>query len=190
MLSALITSSTRRKLLVRFLTHPGERFYLSQLIRELGLTSSAAQKELARLVTMGLLASERQGNTRYYSVNEAHPLYAELKAIVYKTEGLGDALRTRLASLPGVAAAVVYGSVAGDGEDAYSDVDLLIVGEVPLEALDKVLADAEALLGREVNVTVLSPDEWHGRISRRQAFAIGVLEGPKMFIAGGEDDLR
>jgi hypothetical protein len=47
MLSLLVISAARRKLLVKFLTHPGERFYLSQLIRDLGITSSAAQKELA-----------------------------------------------------------------------------------------------------------------------------------------------
>ena len=64
MLSLLVTSAARRKLLVRFLTHPGERFYLSQLIRDLEITSSAAQKELARLTKSGLLSDRARGESR------------------------------------------------------------------------------------------------------------------------------
>ncbi|MDP2234543.1 MAG: nucleotidyltransferase domain-containing protein [Actinomycetota bacterium] len=190
MLSVLVTSAARRKLLTRFLTHPGERFYLSQLIRDLDLTSSSAQKELGRLTAAGLLTSEREGNTRYYAVNIGHPLYPELKAIIYKTEGLGDLLRECLADIQGVEAALVYGSVPRNVEDVSSDVDLLVIGHVSSEALDATLSRAEALLGREVTATVLAPDEWRERADRRQAFAVDVLENPKIFIVGGEDDLR
>ncbi len=190
MLSALITSSARRKLLVRFLTHPEERFYPTQLMRELDLSSSLVQKELARLSATDLLRSEREGNTRFYSVNTAHPLYAELKSIVYKTEGLGDLLREQLSSVPGASVALIYGSVARNAEDASSDVDLLVIGDVSPSKLDEALMEAEGLLGREVSATVLGPGEWHERVARKQAFAMDILRQPKVFLIGAEDDLR
>lgn len=190
MLSALITSSARRKLLIRFLTHPEERFYPTQLMRELGLSSSLVQKELARLSATGLLRSEREGNARFYSVNTRHPLYAELKSIVYKTEGLGDLLRDHLSSVQGVSVALIYGSVARNAEDAASDVDLLVIGNVSPPRLDEALMEAEGLLGREVSATVLDTEEWRERVNRQQAFAMEILRQPKVFLIGGEDDLR
>ncbi|MDT8434993.1 MAG: nucleotidyltransferase domain-containing protein [Anaerosomatales bacterium] len=190
MLSALITSSARRKLLVRFLTHPEERFYPTQLMRELSLSSSLVQKELARLSATGLLRSEREGNTRFYSVDTTHPLYAELKSIVYKTEGLGDLLQERISPLEDVSVALIYGSVARNTEDARSDVDLLVIGDVSPPVLDEALMEAEGLLGREINATLLDIKEWHERVARKQAFAMDILRQPKVFLIGAEDDLR
>lgn len=189
MLSLLVTSAARRKLLVRFLSHPGERFYLSQLIRDLGITPSAAQNELARLSSSGLLFSEREGNVRFYTVNTAHPVYRELKSIVYKTEGLGELLADHLRGVVGTVVALIYGSVARGTEDAGSDVDLLVIGDVEPATLDEALAPVERLLEREVNATILTEAEWHDRVQRGQAFALDVLNGPKIFLVGDQDGL-
>jgi predicted nucleotidyltransferase len=190
MLSTLVTSATRRALLVRFFTHPGERFYATQLIRELGLASAGVQKELARLESAGMIQSEREGNVRFFTVNTTHPLYAEIKSIVYKSEGLGDVLRESLAQLSGVDVALVFGSVARGSEDAASDVDVLVIGDVDLAALDRALSEAERTLEREVNVTALSQAEWRERLARKQSFVIDIATGPKIFLVGGEDGLR
>jgi predicted nucleotidyltransferase len=190
MLSTLVTSATRRALLVRFFTHPGERFYATQLIRELGLASAGVQKELARLESAGMIRDEREGNVRFFTVNTAHPLYGEIKSIVYKTEGLGDVLREHLGELACVRAALVFGSVARAAEDASSDVDVLVIGDVDLAALDRVLSEAERTLEREVNATVLSEPEWRERLARKQAFVMDIVTGPKIFLVGGEDELR
>lgn len=190
MLSTLVTSATRRALLVRFFTHPGERFYATQLIRELDLASAGVQKELARLEAAGMIKSEREGNVRFFTVNTGHPLYEEIKSIVYKSEGLGDVLRENIAQLSGVDVALVYGSVARGSEDAGSDVDLLVIGSVDVDALDRALSEAERMLEREVNATALSKDEWRERLTRKQAFVMDIATGPKIFLVGGEDELR
>ena len=190
MLSTLVTSATRRALLVRFFTHPGERFYATQLIRELGLASAGVQKELARLESAGMIESEREGNVRFFTVNTRHPLYAEIKSIVYKTEGLGDVLRESIAQLPGLRAALVYGSVARGSEDAASDVDLLVIGSVDVASLDRAVSTAEQTLEREINATVLSGTEWRERLARKQAFVMDIVAGPKIFLVGGDDELR
>jgi len=137
-----------------------------------------------------LLLTEREGNVRFYEVNTAHPIYRELKSIVYKTQGLGSALTESPAQVDGVSVARIYGSVARNTEDATSDVDVLVIGDVSPADLDAALTGAEQLLGRDINATILSDAEWRDRVGRRQAFAVDVLNGPKIFLVGDEDGLR
>lgn len=75
MLSTLITSKNRRDLLCLFITHPNERFYQKQLMRDLGISSSRIQTELGNLERAGFLTSIREGNTRFFQVNRKNPLY-------------------------------------------------------------------------------------------------------------------
>jgi predicted nucleotidyltransferase len=50
-----------------------------------------------------------------------------------------------------VEAAFVYGSVAAGKEDAFSDLDLMFVGEVNLQELAAVISELEARTGRAIN---------------------------------------
>ena len=190
MLSALITSNARRALLVHFLTHPGERFYQKQLIRELALSPSLVHKELVRLEEAGLLTSTREANVRYFTVDTSCPIYPELKSIVFKTVGLADHLRESLDKIGDIEVALVYGSVAKNVEDVRSDVDVLVIGDVDMGALDDTTDSAERAIGREINTNVYTRDEWASRMHAGQAFATDILGGPKIFLMGDEDELR
>lgn len=92
-LAELLTSGTRARLLTLFLTHPTEEYYLRELARRTGQSLRAVQHELPRLERLGLLTVRRRGRQKLYRANEEHPLFPELKRIVYKTAALGDALR-------------------------------------------------------------------------------------------------
>lgn len=190
MLSTLITSKTRLALVTLFLTHPDERFYQKQLIRDLGLSSSLAQSELRKLEGIGLLTSSRESNTRYFQVNQTFPIYPELKSIIFKTVGLADFLHESLDRIGEIEVALIYGSVAKNVENMRSDVDLLVIGDVDLDALDQAIDSAERVIGREISPTVYSREEWAGRVRIEQAFATDILAGPKIFLIGDEDELR
>jgi predicted nucleotidyltransferase len=99
-------------------------------------------------------------------------------------------LREGIAQLSGVDAALVFGSVARGSEDASSDVDVLVIGDVDVAALGRALSEAERTLEREVNATVLSQAEWRERLARKQSFVTDIVTGPKIFLVGGEDGLR
>lgn len=189
MLSALITSANRRKLLTLFLTHPNERFYQKQLMRDLGISSSRIQSELRRLEQAGLVTSERESNTRYFRVNTAAPIYPELKSIIYKTVGLGDVLREALTDIGPIEVALIFGSVAKNLEEMRSDVDLLIIGDVDLDAVHEAVTAAEGIVGREINPVVYSRADWESRVAKNEAFSADILAGPKVFLVGGEEDL-
>jgi predicted nucleotidyltransferase len=189
MLKQLFSSRVRVKLLTTFLTNPDARFYTRALSRLLEESPYAVQRELRRLESIGLLTTEPQANIKYYSVDKSCPIYPELKSIILKTTGLGDALREGLAEMGDIEQAFVYGSLATGKEDVLSDIDLMVVGEVDLLALSEVVSRLEAKLSREINYMVVSPAELAQRIADSDPFMENVLAGPRIVLIGDPDAL-
>jgi len=190
MLSTLITSKSRVELITWFFTHPGERFYYRQLIGILNASKQSIQNELARLETAGLISSQKEGNIRFYRVNKDFILYPEIKNIIFKTVGVGDELRKSLVKIDDVKSAFIYGSVAKNLEDARSDIDVMIIGNVSEDAVLKAILKVEEHLGREVNYSMFSPGEWKKHLKVKKAFASNVAKDQKIFLIGNEDELR
>jgi len=92
---ALFTKTQQRVLRVIF-GQPDRSFYASELIRDAGTGSGAAQRELARLEASGLIVARRIGNQKHYQANATSPLFSELRNIVLKTVGLAEPLRDAL----------------------------------------------------------------------------------------------
>ena len=170
---------------------PQRSFYASELIRDAGTGSGAAQRELARLEHSGLIVARRIGNQKHYQANAASPLFGELRNIVLKTVGLAEPLRDALKRVASdIRAAFVYGSVAKAADQARSDIDLMVVSDTlsygdVFGALDKL----SRTLGRHVNPTVYSAAEFSKRAKNENAFISRVLEGPKVWVIGSQNDL-
>lgn len=187
---ALFTKTQQRVLRVLF-GQPGRSFYASELIREAGTGSGAAQRELARLERSGIIVARRVGNQRHYQANAGSPLFTELRNIVLKTVGLAEPLRDGLKPLSSaIRAAFVYGSVAKATDQAASDIDLMIIsdslsyGDV-FGALERVTRS----VARKINPTVYTSAEFSKRAQTENAFVTRVLEQPKLWVIGSQDDL-
>ena len=127
----------------------------------------------------------------YYRANRAHPAFEDLKALILKTVGLGDALRTQLEKLGDkVRLVFLYGSVARGEETASSDIDIMLVGEVSSREVASMLAPVKRALNREINSSVYRPTEFRKRFVERQPFVTNVLKEPKIFVLGNEGDLE
>jgi len=187
---ALFTKTQQRVLRVLF-GQPDRSFYASELIRNAGTGSGAAQRELARLEGSGLIVTRRIGNQRHYQANGESPLFAELRNIVLKTVGLAEPLRDALKPVASdIRAAFVYGSVAKGTDRAASDIDLMVLSDtLTYGDVFGVLDQASRALGRHVNPTVYSSAEFAKRARRENAFITRVLEGPKVWVIGSENDL-
>src|SRR5215208_6672018 len=126
---ALLTKTQQRVLGVLF-GQPERSFYASELIRDAGTGSGAAQRELAKLEASGLIVARRIGHQKHYQANAASPLYSELRNIVLKTVGLAEPLHDALKPMsPSIRAAFVYGSVAKAIDQSASDIDLMIISD-------------------------------------------------------------
>ena len=189
MLEKLFTSRVRVRLLTLFLTHPTEAFYIRQIARLTGETYNNVRQELKNLAQLGLVLSERRANATYYRANVDHFLFPELKRIIFKTEAMGDRLREALSALGDIRVAFIYGSTAKGTELAFSDIDLMIIGDVDLEALDGAIDRMEEEMGRTVNYTLFDVEEWRERVAQGHSFVTDVLTHDKIFLMGDEDEL-
>lgn len=189
MLQWLFPSKVRRKLLTLFLLNSEDEFYLRQIERRIEEDFRAIRRELARLEKAGLLSSRQEANLKYYRVNKDFYLYSELKSMVVKTEGLGDIIRENLASLGAIKYAFIFGSLADGDERKGSDIDLMIVGDVDQVRLSALISAAEEKLGREINYSVYSVQEFNQRQLEANPFIENVLTARKIMLIGNENEL-
>ncbi len=189
-LEGLLGSKSRARLLAIFATHPTEEFYAQRLTAMARLAETSVRYELRRLEQLGLLISRREGREKHYRINDRHPLFPELKQMVYKTIGLGGALREAIGGVAGVNAAFIYGSVAKGDERPTSDVDLFVLGKPDQTRLATALREAEGRLRREVNLVIMGEEEWRRRRKAGEGFIAELLRSPKIFLVGDERSLR
>jgi predicted nucleotidyltransferase len=83
----------------------------------------------------------------------------------------------------------VYGSIARHEEHATSDVDLMVIGTVGLGDLAPSLRKVEKRVGREVNVTNYSVDEFRKKVAESDHFLTTILKGSLQFVKGEQRDL-
>jgi predicted nucleotidyltransferase len=188
-LSALFPQ-VRQGVLAATLTQPDKWWYLSELADRLDTSPSSLQRELSSLVASGILVHRREGTRAYFKAETKSPLFRDLQQLFEKTAGLGPILEQMLKPFgEGIKCAFVYGSVARSEEHTRSDVDLMVIGKAGLADLSPPLRKAEERLGREVNVTSYSPEEFREKIKSRDHFLTAVLRGRKRFVKGGRSDL-
>ena len=181
-------SKTRAKTLGWFFTHPEEPFFVRQLASILGEDSTNLSRELANLEKATILSSTRQGNLKLFKANPQCPFFADLKGLVMKTVGVFGEIRSALGTLSGIRYAFIFGSYARGEENARSDIDLMIVGEVDIETLDEIMAALEKKLGRSINYLTFDSREF-SRKRKKDGFLIEVLKDRKMMLVGDEKHL-
>lgn len=187
--SALFTGTQQRVLGLLF-GHPERSFYASEVISRARAGSGAVQRELARLEGAGLITAQRIGSQKHYQANARSPLFKELRSIVRKTVGLAEPLREALVPFASkIVSAFVYGSVAGRTDTAQSDVDLMIISnDVTYADIFRAFETTSVSLGRKINPTVYSPQEFGKRIKDCNSFVTRVLKLPKLWLIGSEHE--
>ena len=188
--SALFTDSQSRLFLWLF-GQPERAYHLSELRRLTGLGSASLQRELNRLAVAGLVDSQSVGNMRRFQANPQSPVFAELVALTRKTLGTVPVLRDALLPLaPDLQGAWVYGSVAKQTDSARSDIDVMLVGSnLLLSKVLNCLVPAEALLGRKINPSCYTPQEFERRRAEPDSFVNRVLAQPTLSLIGDMHEL-
>lgn len=182
--------NVRRGILGATLTRPEKWWYLSELAKFLNTRPSSLQRELRSLERSGILQLRRDGRRSYFKAEMRSPIFRELRSIFEKTVGLIPSLRVALAPFADkITCAFVYGSIARREERAMSDVDLMVVGKVGLGDLAPSLRRVEKRVGREVNVTNYSVDEFRKKVAEGDHFLTTVLKDTLQFVKGDQRDL-
>ncbi len=180
-----LRSKARRLLLSYYFTNPTARLHLRDLADRLGIDASNLSKELARLETEGLFRSEVVGRQKYFQLNRDYALFNEVRGIVTKTIGAVPLIAQSLKKVEGLREAYLYGSFARNQQHASSDIDVLLIGTPRNGILAEAVRKLERQLGREINYTVLTPDEFETRRARKDAFLESVLSNKRVPLLGG-----
>lgn len=187
---ALFTKVQQRVLGVLF-ANTQRVFYLKELIQLAGVGTGAVHREIAKLTEAGIVTLVRVGNQTRYQANAACPVFEELRGLVQKTVGVADVLRGVLSKYSSdIDSAFVFGSVAANTDGATSDIDVLVLAdELAYADLYAALEPATKVLGRPVNPTLYSRQEFIERKRSGNAFVSRVMESPKLWIIGDEHEL-
>ena len=190
-LGEALFSKSRRAVLSILYGQPDRAFYLREIVDKAGVGMGQIQRELKRLTDSGILRRFEKGRHIFFQADETCPIYAELRSLVTKSFGVIDVLRKALADLsPKIALAFVYGSVARGEERRGSDVDVFVIGDSSFREVAGAVTEAQASLGREINVTVYPEEELVEKVSKGHHFLSSVLNREKkLFIIGNEHEL-
>jgi len=187
-LKDIIISRVRVKMLELFFTNPEEMYYVREITRKLKEEINAVRRELDRLLSCGLLKSEQRGNRLYYYLNKRYLYYQELQQMIVKSTGLGKKIRRFRRKLGTLEFVMFSGKFIRGLRPVQDEVDILVIGEVVLPELQALVKEEEAKLGREVNYSVFSKEEFEFRKTRRDPFIMEVLYGTRIMVIGNEDD--
>ena len=183
-MSVILNTKLRRKLLTYSFTHPDENYYVRELSSLIDEDPGNLSRELRKLEEEGLFASFTRGRAKFYSLNKQYPLFKEIKKIVFKTEGVEGSLKELMAKYKGILFAVIYGSYANERENRTSDIDVIVVGEFPVNAFTRDIRSLESKLNREINFTSYTPEELEKERKKEGGFLNLVLKGKTHVLKG------
>lgn len=189
MLKDLFISKTRIKLLQVFLSNPGRIFYVRELVRAVEEQINAVRAELARMEKASMVTSEMRANRRFYGFRKDYIFYDELSRLVAKSKGLGGDIIKERNKLGKIKFASLSGNLIKRRPVGPTDVDLLVVGNVVLPQLAQLVKSNEDSVGREINYTVMTEEEFTFRKRRGDPFLRNILEKPKVLLVGDEDEM-
>ena len=156
--AGLISSKTRIKLLIRFFFNPQTRSYLRELAKEFNLSTNAVREELNQLRDTKLLKSEKNGRQVYYTANQKHPLFDELKSMVGKVMGIDQVIDGIVNRLGDLEKAYLIDDYA-EGKDT-GIIDLLLVGNIDQYHLNDLSRKTERYIKRKIRSLVVSQKEY------------------------------
>lgn len=160
----LLRSRVTGALLALLYLHPDRDYTLAEAGKAIGASPKVMSTEADRLVTAGLVREARRGRARLIRAETGGPVSRPLTDLLAVTYGPLPVLTDLLSGFPGVEQAYIYGSWAarylGEPGPVPHDVDVLVVATTDEDKLYDLALEAESRLGREVNISVISPHYW------------------------------
>ena len=150
MLSSLITSKTRLRMLIKFFVSAANNGYLNGLANEFNESTNSIRKELNNLSEAGYLLKSKQNNRIIYNANTSHPMFGVLQKIVRQHLGFEDIVETVIERIGDVDRIALTGEYAR-GIDS-GNIEIIINGtKVNNEYLENIKPKIKKKIGREVS---------------------------------------
>jgi len=191
MIDALFGSKTRVKLLHLFLNNPDRAFYVREITRKIDEQINSVRRELANMLSIGIIKSENSNNRLYYEVNQDYAHYAPLRAIFANSELASEAVQAvdgndwakRFKTLGDVRVALFSGQLV---HGSTSDVDVLLAGNINKTQAKKFMRELEDDENKSLNYTVMSYEDFYYRLSIKDRFVTAIIGGKHTVLADSE----
>lgn len=193
MIDALFGSKTRVKLLHLFLNNPNRAFYVREITRKIDEQINSVRRELANMLSIGIIKSETSNNRLYYEINQEYQHYEPLRQI-FGDSGSSEAAKVvesndwikRLKPLGDVRVALFSGSLV---KGSTSEVDVLLAGDINKTQAKKFLKELEEEEGRTLNYSIMSYEDFYYRLSIRDKFVTTIVGGKYTVLTDTENIL-
>jgi hypothetical protein len=205
MVEQLFGSKTRVKLLYLFYGNPNRSFYVREITRKIDEQINSVRRELANLLNIGIIVSDTNNNRLYYEVNQKYDFYSPLVAIFGggvqaaasvpvvdnkdNKENIEDVKApvaivvteddVKMKALGHVEIVFYTGQFT---RDESSGVDMLIVGDVNKNALQKYIAELETKEGKEIRYVLMPMSEFEYRRQIKDRFITTALDSKKQVL--------
>jgi predicted transcriptional regulator len=194
MLEKLFGSKTRVLVLRLFLNNPDKFFYVRELARSLETHLNAVRRELENLEDIGILISTDKppeatdddgkstdgGNKKYYRLNRAFSFVEDLRALFIKAHMvMENTLAEKVAKLGDIDLFLLSGVFVGLDD---AEADILIVGSLPKQKVQKLIAKFEKEMSRSLNYALMTRSEFNYRRSVADKFLLSVLENKNLIL--------
>lgn len=186
MIEQLFGSKTRVKLLQLFYSNPNRAFYVREITRKIDEQINSVRRELSNLLNIGIITSDNTNNKLYYEVNQKFEYYEPLQQIfgggvkkVKKDDDEVVVVDPALKAVGHVDLAVFTGQFT---RDEAPGVDVLIVGQVNPNALQKYIDDLEKQESKSLRYTVMSLSDFQYRQQIRDRFAVAIGRAKKQVL--------
>jgi hypothetical protein len=189
MIEQLFGSKTRVKLLQLFFGNPNRSFYVREITRKIDEQINSVRRELANLLSIGIITSDTVNNRLYYEVNQKFEFYAPLLAMfggkpmpiankAADSKGKKQAVTppamvepAELKALGNIELALYTGQFT---RDESSGIDLLIVGNVNPNKLQKYISELEEKENKELRYALFTLEEFKYRDQIKDRFVTTV----------------
>lgn len=150
MLSSLITSKTRLRMLIKFFINATNNGYLNGLANEFNESTNSIRKELNNLSGAGYLLKSKKNNKIIYNANTSHPLFAVIQKIVRQHIGLEQIVETVIERIGDVDQIALVGKYAKGIDEG--NIEIVINGStVNKDYLESIKPKIKKKIGRNVN---------------------------------------
>lgn len=187
----VLFGKTRQRVLGLLLGHPDEAYYVREILRRTHGAPGAVQRELELLAGAAVLQRTVRGRQVYFQANRASPIFPELRNLVIKTFGVVELIREALTPIvDAIEIAFIFGSAARAELGPASDIDLLVVGDVTFAEVVRVTRPAQQQLGRDVNPTVYTSQEFRQKLEAGHHFLQALVDELRLDVIGDSSELE
>lgn len=209
MIEQLFGSKTRVKLLQLFMANPNRSFYVREITRKIDEQINSVRRELANLLSIGIITSDTNNNRLYYEVDQKFEHYEALASIfggkkIKKTSETKNKIAKKSQSEPDNSSAEdvkieesanpVLDKFRKTGNlkimllcgqftrDESSGADLLLVGDLNISKVEKAVSELETTENKEIRYAVFGLDEFKYRKQINDRFVTNLITSKKQVL--------